>query len=53
MAQVAAKRASGDACASYYDAVGKLLRLLTINVFDYHVFSRSWFERHFYLIWEE
>jgi hypothetical protein len=53
MAQVAAKSASGDACASYYDAVGKLLRLLTVNVFDYHVFSRSWFERHFYLLWEE
>jgi hypothetical protein len=51
MARVAAKDASQDACASYYDAVGKLLRLLTNNC-DYHVsFNRYSFELEFNLKW--
>jgi hypothetical protein len=53
MAQVAAKDASQESCASYYDAVGKLLGLLTGSVFSYlnAYFNRRSFESKFNLEW--
>jgi hypothetical protein len=51
MVKVAVKDASQEACVSYYDTVGKLLRLLTNRASDVHLFNRTRFEATFDLKW--